>query len=461
MLGPMYAIFLLLLLPSPLLTTRSTLHRYLTQDQGHHPSSRLQESPADGESCWSTYDLYFVLDSSHSVNNNWMFTQSFVQDLVNRFKNPKQRMSIITYSTHGRINMKLTSDRKKISTSLVKLLNVLPTGALNMQHGLKKANEQIERTRAAGAEVPSLIIVLTGGELLPESFAETKVEAAKSKQLGASLFFVGVQNHQKYQLLEIAGEEDHVFGVDSGYPGLEDIVDPLVARSCVQITSVDFSSLCTRGIKAVSVQDTSITCPGLKMNNRGWAIFIDISLNNGLTFIKTDLDVSRRNCVTSRKGSPPALLGAIPPAAQQRALPDAVQEDTQDIYPDKGSSSPVFPSFNTLFWAVPLLVLPFILLLCWCIWRWYPKSSPAPLAQKCPMVIVSCCGNHDKEKIEEREVRKALEGPGNPRLGRGRAGAAGSCPTDMGPGGRASVVVRLWVLGFDHLAPQYKTPSRP
>ncbi|KAI5939171.1 Anthrax toxin receptor-like [Manis javanica] len=340
---------------------------------------------------------------SHSVNNNWMFTRSFVQDLVNRFKNPKQRVSFITYSTHGRINMKLTSDREQISNSVIELLNVLPTGAINMQHGLEKANEQIERTRAAGAEVPSLIIVLTGGELLPESLAETKVEAAKSKQLGASLFFVGVQNYQKYQLLEIAGEEDHVFGVDSGYPGLEDIVDPLVARSCVQITSVDFSRICSRGIKAVSVQDTSITCPGLKMNNRGWAIFIDISLNNGLTFIRTDLDVSRRNCVTSRKGSPPALLGAIPPAAQQRALPVAVPEDTQDIYPDERSSSPVFPSFNTLFWAVPLLVLLFILLLCWCIWRRYPKSSPAPLAQKCPMVIMSCCGNHDKEKTEELE----------------------------------------------------------
>ncbi|KAI5136527.1 Anthrax Toxin Receptor-Like [Manis pentadactyla] len=333
MLGPMFVIFLLL--PSPLLTTRSTPDPYLTQDQGHHPSSRLQESPADGDSCWSTYDVYFVLDSSQGVHN-WMFTQSFVQDLVNRFKNPKQRVSFITYSTHGRIHMKLTSDKEQIINSVIELLN---------------ANEQIERTRAAGAEVPSLIILLTGGELLPESFAETKVE-----------------------LLEIAGEEGHVFGVDTGYSGLEDIVDPLVARSCVQITSVDFSRICSRGIKAVSVQDTSITCPGLKMNNRGWAIFIDISLNNGLTFIKTDLDVSRRNCVTFRKGSPPALLGAIPPAVQQRALPDAVPEDTQDIYPDEGSSSPVFPSFNTLFWAVPLLVLPFILLLCWCIWRWYPKS---------------------------------------------------------------------------------------
>ena len=60
--GPMLVVFLLLLPPSPLPTTRSTL-RYPTQDQGHDPSSRLQESPADGESCWSTYDVYFVLDS--------------------------------------------------------------------------------------------------------------------------------------------------------------------------------------------------------------------------------------------------------------------------------------------------------------------------------------------------------------------------------------------------------------
>ncbi|XP_073080616.1 anthrax toxin receptor-like isoform X1 [Manis javanica] len=398
MLGPTLVIFLLLLLPSPLLTTRSTLPRYLTQDQGHHPSSRLQESPADGESCWSTYDLYFVLDSSRSVNDNWEFTQGFVQDLVNRFKNPTQRMSFVTYSTHGHINMQLTSNREKINTSLVKLLDVLPTGALNMQHGLKKANEQIERTRAAGAKVPSLIIVLTGGELLPESFAETQVEAAKSKQLGATLYFVGVQDYQLSQLLDIAGEEGHVFGVDTGYSGLKDIVDPLLARSCVQITSVDLSSICARGNnevkvigngfentdkdqvicqfrigkrtirkKAVSVQDTSVTCPGPKINNPGQAIFMDISLDNGLTFFKTGLDVSRRSCVTSREGTPPALLNAIPPAAQQRAILIAELEVTQDISLDEQSSLQVFFTTISLYCSVSLGILLFFLLLCCCL----------------------------------------------------------------------------------------------
>ncbi|KAI5160410.1 Anthrax Toxin Receptor-Like [Manis pentadactyla] len=307
MLGPTLVVFLLLLLPSPLLTTRSPPDPYRTQDQGHHPSSRLQESPADVESCWSTYDVYFVLDSSHCVNDNWEFTQSFVKDLVNRFK------------------------KKKINSALVKSLHVLPTGAINMQYGLEKANEQIQRTRAAGQRVPSLLIVLTGGELLPESFAKTQVEAAKSRQLGATLYFVGMQDYQLYQLREIAGKADHVFGVDTEYSGLKDIVDRLIARSCVQITSTDYSTTCARGknevkvigkgfentqkedvicqfrigkrtirMKAVSVEDTSVTCPGPKLNYRGQAAFIDMSLDNGLTFFKTDLDVSRRNCVTSR-----------------------------------------------------------------------------------------------------------------------------------------------------------------
>ncbi|XP_057362761.1 anthrax toxin receptor-like isoform X2 [Manis pentadactyla] len=433
MLGPMLVVFLLLLPPSPLRTTRSTLHRYPTQDQGHHPSSRLQESPADGESCWSTYDVYFVLDSSQGVHN-WMFTQSFVRNLVNGFKNPEQRMSFITYSTDGHVNMQLTSDRNKINTALVDLFHVIPSGTINMQHGLKKANEQIERTRAAGERVPSLIIALTGGPLLPESFAETKVEAEKSRQLGATLYLVGVQDYQKYQLLEIARTVGHALAVDTGYSGLEDIIDPLIVRSCVEITSVDFSSLCTRGkeivkvigkgfqgvrkddvvcqfrtgketirMKAVSVEDTSITCPGLKMSNLDWAVFIDVSLDNGLTFIETDLDVSRRSCVTPREGTPPTLLDTTPPPAQKRALPDGGPEDKLDTQPNGGPPKGVFLSLHSLYWAVPLLTLPFLLVLCCCIWQWRSKSSPAPLAQKCPSVVVPCCRNPDKEKIREPE----------------------------------------------------------
>ncbi|XP_073071855.1 uncharacterized protein [Manis javanica] len=157
-------------------------------------------------------------------------------------------------------------------------------------------------------------------------------------------------------------------------------------------------------MKALSVEDTSVTCPGLKMNNRGRAVLIDISLDNGLTFIKKDLEISRTTCATSREGTPPALLGATPPPAQQRALPDGGPEDKEDTQPDGGPPRGVFLSLHSLYWAVPLLMLPFFLVLCCCcIWRWRSKSSPAALAQKCPSVIVSCCRNPDKEKMKVPE----------------------------------------------------------
>ncbi|XP_032168089.1 anthrax toxin receptor-like [Mustela erminea] len=58
------------------------------------------------------------------------------------------RMSFITYSTQGHTLMELTSDRNEISDGLTKLQNIVPTGATNMQEGLKKANEQIEQENA-------------------------------------------------------------------------------------------------------------------------------------------------------------------------------------------------------------------------------------------------------------------------------------------------------------------------
>ncbi|XP_036772211.2 anthrax toxin receptor-like [Manis pentadactyla] len=324
-------------------------------------------------------------------------------------------MSFITYSTHGHVNMQLTSDRKKINNALVEMLYILPSGAINMEHGLEKANEQIKRTRAAGQRVPTLIIVLTGGELLPESFAKTQVEAAKSRQLGATLYFVGMEDYQLYQLREIAGEEDHVFGVDNGYSGLEDIVGPLIVRSCVQIMSVDYSTTCARGknevkvigkgfentqkeevvcqfrirkktirMKAVSVEDTSITCPGPKLNDRGQAVFIDISLNNGLTFFKTDLDVSRRNCVTSREGSPPAVTTAVPLCALLEDEP----EDTEDTYPDKVSPRLESLTFKPIYWVVPIVSLPFLLLACCCFCPCYIQCGPTMGCLKDHMVTV-------------------------------------------------------------------------
>ncbi|XP_058398732.1 anthrax toxin receptor-like [Diceros bicornis minor] len=93
-------------------------HRLLSPDRGrfHHirgPSAWPQESQKEEEpkSCGSSYDLYFMLDMSGSVNNNWMDVYNFVDEVVKKFENPKLRISFITYSTQGHTLLKLTSDR--------------------------------------------------------------------------------------------------------------------------------------------------------------------------------------------------------------------------------------------------------------------------------------------------------------------------------------------------------------
>ncbi|XP_019651036.1 anthrax toxin receptor-like [Ailuropoda melanoleuca] len=132
--GPV--LFLLLVLPPPLLRARSFLHTiHASRDlndpgqsrKSHHhhlqrygkvlqsnsgPSHYSQETQAEeSKTCQSELDLYFVLDKSGSVNNNWMDIYNMVEDVVKKFDNPKVRISFITYSTDGHTLMKITSDK--------------------------------------------------------------------------------------------------------------------------------------------------------------------------------------------------------------------------------------------------------------------------------------------------------------------------------------------------------------
>nr|XP_025736270.1 anthrax toxin receptor-like [Callorhinus ursinus] len=98
-----------------------------TNNQHHHlrppekvpqPNSNTshnsQETLAEeSKNCRGEFDLYFLLDKSGSVNNNWMDIHNMVEDLVNKFDNPNLRVSFITFSTDGHTLMKLTSDRRQ------------------------------------------------------------------------------------------------------------------------------------------------------------------------------------------------------------------------------------------------------------------------------------------------------------------------------------------------------------
>uniref|UniRef100_A0A8B9X1E3 VWFA domain-containing protein n=1 Tax=Bos mutus grunniens TaxID=30521 RepID=A0A8B9X1E3_BOSMU len=89
-----------------------------------------------------------------------------------------------------------------------------------------------------------MIICLTDGTLEEKTLKETVKEADKARQMGATVYCVGVKNFEEHQLIEIADSPYHVFAVNQGFKALKDIVDPLETKSCIEITSVEPSDIC-------------------------------------------------------------------------------------------------------------------------------------------------------------------------------------------------------------------------
>ncbi|PNI82954.1 ANTXR2 isoform 6 [Pan troglodytes] len=180
---------------------------------------RAQEQP----SCRRAFDLYFVLDKSGSVANNWIEIYNFVQQLAERFVSPEMRLSFIVFSSQASIILPLTGDRGKISKGLEDLKRVSPVGETYIHEGLKLANEQIQK--AGGLKTSSIIIALTDGKLdgLVPSYAEK--EAKISRSLGASVYCVGVLDFEQAQLERIADSKEQVFPVKGGFQALKGIIN--------------------------------------------------------------------------------------------------------------------------------------------------------------------------------------------------------------------------------------------
>ncbi|XP_045639190.1 anthrax toxin receptor-like [Ursus americanus] len=458
--GP--ALFLLLVLPPPLLKARSFLHTiHASRDlndpgqsrKSHHhhlqphgkvlqpnsgPSRYSQETRAEeSKTCQSELDLYFVLDKSGSVNNNWMDIYNMVEDLVKKFYNPKVRISFITYSTDGHTLMKITSDKNEIRENLAKLQNVVPSGATHMQEGLRKANEQIEQENAREKKAPVVILALTDGTLLPFPFEETKMEAEESRRLGATVYCIGVKDYRKDQLLDIADSPDHMFGVDNGFKGLRNIIGPLASKSCIDVTKVEPSSFCAgenyelmvtgtgfnnakhkdevicRFIfsenkffdkKATSVEETTMMCPGVTIDSPDQVVFVEVSLNNGLSFISNGANITSKNCVSARNA----------PEAPQVPVPDI---PIPPVLPPPPPSKTYMPDISPLCLALLLAALILIPLLMWCIWRYcFKRTVKEPpqvhiiqrepvgkCIQTCPTMIIPCgCQGGGIRRIEGR-----------------------------------------------------------
>uniref|UniRef100_A0A672FJP0 Anthrax toxin receptor 1 n=1 Tax=Salarias fasciatus TaxID=181472 RepID=A0A672FJP0_SALFA len=243
---------------------------------------------------------------------------------------PQLRMSFIVFSTEGRILMALTEDRSdQIRAGLEELRMVQPGGDTFMHRGFQRASEQIYYGTGDGYRTASVIIALTDGELRENQFDLAQREASRARQLGATVYCVGVKDFNETQLSTIADSQDHVFPVNDGFEALQGIIDSILQRSCIEILAVEPSSICegesfqvvvkgngflhARDVQKVLcsfrindtvtlmkrplvVRDTYLLCPAPVLEKEGTSATLHVSMNNGLSFISSSVTITAVTC---------------------------------------------------------------------------------------------------------------------------------------------------------------------
>ncbi|XP_078516992.1 anthrax toxin receptor 2 [Lissotriton helveticus] len=280
---------------------------------------------AEEPSCQGAFDLYFVLDKSGSIGQNWHEIYGFVEKLTQRFVSPRMRLSFVLFSTQASILLPLTGDRAQITKGLDDLSKVKPAGDTYMHEGLKLANEQIEK--AGGRTTSSVIIALTDGKLdgLVPSYAEEQADRARSN--GARVYCVGVHDYKFEQLVKIADSKDQVFPVEGGFTALKGIINSILKQSCTEVLQVEPSSVCAgvafqlvlkgngfllgrrEGVtctyyvnettiheKPITVESHYMICPAPTLYNAGDKFDVLISLNNGETPVTSAITVTATHC---------------------------------------------------------------------------------------------------------------------------------------------------------------------
>uniref|UniRef100_A0AAX7TAD9 Anthrax toxin receptor n=1 Tax=Astatotilapia calliptera TaxID=8154 RepID=A0AAX7TAD9_ASTCA len=196
---------------------------------------------AEEASCHGAYDLYFVLDKSGSVANDWREIYSFVKNLTDRFVSPRMRVSFIVFSAQAKVLLPLTGERHEIEEGLRLLKDVTPAGETYMHKGIEQANEQIKQQSLKSS---SIILALTDGKLAVYVHELTVKQADEARKYGARVYCVGIKDFDEQQLAEIADTKDHVFPVKDGFHALKGIINSILKRSCTEILSVEPSSVC-------------------------------------------------------------------------------------------------------------------------------------------------------------------------------------------------------------------------
>uniref|UniRef100_A0A8C5CY06 ANTXR cell adhesion molecule 1d n=1 Tax=Gadus morhua TaxID=8049 RepID=A0A8C5CY06_GADMO len=247
---------------------------------------QLQRGELEEErSCQGAFDLYFVLDKSGSVKHQWLEIYSFVEQLAEKFISPMLRMSFIVFSTRGNTIMKLTENREAIDKGLMDLRTVIPGGDTYMNLGLEMVGTST-----------NLHLIIASNQT---------------------------------SLATIADTVEHVFPVWGGFQALRGIIDSIIKKSCIEILAAEPSSVCAgerfqvvvRGNgflharntdqvlcsfklndthsldeKPVGIEDTFLLCPAPVIEEVGRIIFLQVSMNEGLSYITSSVHITTTEC---------------------------------------------------------------------------------------------------------------------------------------------------------------------
>uniref|UniRef100_A0A452RBD8 Anthrax toxin receptor 1 n=1 Tax=Ursus americanus TaxID=9643 RepID=A0A452RBD8_URSAM len=223
--------------------------------------------------------------------------------------------------------------REQIRQGLEELQKVLPGGDTYMHEGFERASEQIYYENSQGYRTASVIIALTDGELHEDLFFYSEREANRSRDLGAIVYCVGVKDFNETQLARIADSKDHVFPVNDGFQALQGIIHSILKKSCIEILAAEPSTICagesfqvvvrgngfrharnvdrvlcsfkinesvTLNEKPFTVEDTYLLCPAPILKEVGMKAALQVSMNDGLSFISSSVIITTTRCVSHR-----------------------------------------------------------------------------------------------------------------------------------------------------------------
>ncbi|XP_077965915.1 anthrax toxin receptor 1-like isoform X2 [Styela clava] len=227
----------------------------------------------------------------------------------------------------GAFDVYFVLDKLLIEQKLNELKRTIPDGPTLMNLGIQKVNYQIMSAKDKRA---SIIIALTDGRLERETKVKAVAEANRARSLGSTVFVVGVSNYDEQQLLDIAGGMKNSVFEATDFGNLDQIAHEILDSSCVEILSASPSVVCINEsfnvhiygkgferngdisrtrcnfwsdgngvlIKPTNARDDFLMCesPENFFFETEKTITVQVSLNEGISFISSNITISAYKC---------------------------------------------------------------------------------------------------------------------------------------------------------------------